>query len=97
MENRSVLKKEECIQYFIVTEQLPFVYSFNTIFHGELMKFLSESFHEFPAVHFKVVLLTILTWKNLCFTEFSTKKKVKISNYGNKFTKNMGLPLILCS
>ena len=73
MENRYILKKEECIQHFIVIRQLPFVYSFNTIFHGELMKFLSESFHEFPVVHFKVVLLTILAWKNLCFTEFSTK------------------------
>ena len=25
------------------------------------------------------------------------QKKVKISNYGNEFTKNMGLHLILCS
>ena len=40
---------------FIVIEQLPFACSFNTILHGGLMKF---SFHQFPVVHFKVVLLT---------------------------------------
>ena len=32
---------------FVIIEQLPFIYSFNTILHGEMMKFLLSHFLSF--------------------------------------------------
>ena len=52
MENGSILKKKKKKKnvyniLFVVIEQLPFVYSFNTILHGELLKFLLSRFMSF--------------------------------------------------